>query len=120
MSSRHPRRHKDSKTESNERHPVATLPNGAKGYKKIGLSELPTIDVHSGPIITNIRDAIIQYCQRELGPISQIFIEGRYKSPATAIIDTVSIMKDVTGVLKEQASARNKQSEQMSRMRSTI
>lgn len=40
---------------------------GTKGYKKIYLPELPIIDIDPGHIISNIRDAIIQYRQREMG-----------------------------------------------------
>ena len=81
-------------------------PSAAKGYRKIHLSELPIIDLNSGPIITHIRDALSQYCQRELGPISNIFTEGRYRPPATADFNAAEIEADPTGVRKEVASAR--------------
>ena len=83
MAARHPprNRQKDAKTDSKDRGAATLLPAGTKGYKKIHIAELPIIDVNSGPNISNIRDALIQYCQREIGPIAGIFTEGMYKAP---------------------------------------
>ena len=74
---------------------------GTKAYKKIHISELPIIDLNSGPIISQIMEAIVQYCQRELGPMAGIFIEGSYRTPATASYNLQEIKK-------EEASARIK------------
>ena len=48
---------------------------GVKSYKKIAIPELPVIGLNDGPNILHIRDALIQYCERELGTISGIFSE---------------------------------------------
>ena len=86
-------------------------PAGIKSYKKIFLPELPIIDINSGHNISSIRDALIQYCQRELGPISSIFIDLKYKKPATATFDAAAVTADTSGVLKEQASAKLKRAD---------
>ena len=103
MSSRHSKSpHRDSKP-SDSKDPG--YPAGAKAYQKISISGLPKIN--DGPNILHIRDALIKYCQRELGPISGIFIEGKYKTPATASYDPSEIEGDKTGIKKDLASARN-------------
>ena len=68
MSSRHPRQaQRAPRPEAAETAEGDTnhFP-GAKGYKKIYITELPIIDLNSGPNISHIREAIIQYCHREL------------------------------------------------------
>ena len=84
---------------------------GTKAYKKIHISELPIIELNSGPVISQIREALIQYCQRELGPIAGIFIEGNYRPPATASYNIEEIKADSTGLRKEEASARIKRAD---------
>ena len=84
---------------------------GAKTYQKIAISGLPKIALNDGPNILHIRDALIQYCQRELGPISGIFLEGRYRSPATASYDPAEIEADKTGIKKDLASAKLKRAD---------
>ena len=113
MAARHPprNRQKDAKADNKDRGAATALPAGTKGYKKIHISELPIIDVNSGPNISNIRDALIQYCQREIGPIAGIFTEGKYRLPATATWDAAAVSADATGVLKEQASAKLKRAD---------
>ena len=109
MSSRHHRqRPRDAKQDHKE---ASGLPLGMKGYKKIFLPELPIIDLNSGSNISNIRDAIVQYCQREVGPISQMLIDGHYKAPATATFDAIEVAADPTGVRKDQAAARLKRAD---------
>ena len=113
MSSRHPRqaqrapRPEAAKTAEGDTNHIP----GAKGYKKIYITELPIIDLNSGPNISHIREAIIQYCQRELGSIAGIFIEGIYSPPATASYNVEEIKADSTGLKKEEASARIKRAE---------
>ena len=41
-----------------------------RGYRKDHPTGLAIIDITSGPVITQIRDAIQVYCQREICPIS--------------------------------------------------
>ena len=84
---------------------------GLKAYKKIHISELPIIELNSGPIISQIREALIQYCQRELGPIAGIFMEGSYRPPATALYNLEEIKADSTGLKKEEASSRIKRAD---------
>ena len=109
MSSRH---HKPS---HKEHEPLDGKDNreaqGQKNYKKIYRPDLPIIDLNSGPNISHIREAITQYCQRELGPISNIFLEGRYRAPATATYDLVEIAADSSGLKKDQASTRIKRAD---------
>ena len=62
--------HRASKSVDKDTRSTDAEPSGAKGYKKIYLPELPIIDLNSGSIITHIRDALRQYCQRELGPMA--------------------------------------------------
>ena len=78
---------------------------GAKAYQKIAIPGLPKIALNDGPNILHIRDALIQYWQRELGPISGIFLEGKYRSPATASYDPAEIEADKSGIKKDLASA---------------
>ena len=112
MASKQPRHHnKISKADHKGPGVAPALPAGIKGYKKIYPAELPVIDISSGHNITNIRDALIQYCQRELGPISSIFTELKYKAPATATFDAAAVTADTSGVLKEQASAKLKRAD---------
>ena len=111
MSSRHPRqaqrapRPEAAKTAEGDTNHIP----GAKGYKKIYITELPIIDLNGGPNISHIREAIIQYCQRELGSIAGIFIEGIYSPPASYNVE--EIKADSTGLKKEEASARIKRAE---------
>ena len=106
MSSRHPRQ-----AQRAPRPEAAKTAEGAKGYKRIYITELPIIDLSSGPNISHIREAIIQYCHRELGSIAGIFIEGIYSPPATASYNVEEIKADNTGLKKEEASARIKLAE---------
>ena len=58
MAARHPPRNRQKDAKDNKDRGAATaLPAGTKGYKKIHITELPIIDVNSGPNIPNIRDA---------------------------------------------------------------
>ena len=84
---------------------------GAKAYQKIAISGLPKIALKGRPNILHIRDALIQYCQRELGPISGIFLEGKYRSPTTASYDPAEIEAGKTGIMKDLASAKMKRAE---------
>ena len=111
--SRHPKSHQrgPKASDTKDEKEITSNPGGAKSYKKIHLPELPTIDLNSGPNISHIREAITQYCQRELGPISNIFLEGKYRPPATAEFDPAEVEADRPGVKKEVASARLKRAE---------
>jgi hypothetical protein len=80
-------------------------------YQKIFVPGLPKIGLNDGPNILHIRDASIQYCQRELGPITGIFLDGKYKSPATASYDPNIVAADKTLILKDQASAKLKRAD---------
>ena len=81
------RRHKRKDPKADHKGATPAPPAGAKGYNKISLPELPIIDVNIGHNISNIRDAIVQYWQRELGPTSGIFTDLKYKEPAEATFD---------------------------------
>jgi hypothetical protein len=108
MASKQPKTQKDPKlNEAKEPGHLA----GTKTYQKMSIPGLPKIGLNDGPNILHIRDALIQYCQRELGPISGIFLEGRYKAPATASYDRDAIIADKSGILKDQASTRIKRAE---------
>lgn len=58
----------------------ATAPH-LNGIKKIHPEFLPVIAATSGPTINQIRDALMTYCQRELGSISKIFTSGEFEPP---------------------------------------
>jgi hypothetical protein len=60
-------------------------PAGVESYKKIAIPELPIIGLNDGPNILHIRDALIEYCERELGLISGIFIDGKYENIKTRL-----------------------------------
>lgn len=70
-----------------------TIPH-AKSYKKIHNPELPIIDLTSGPNISNIRDALTHYCERELGSISRIFEESKYSEVAMPTVDPRTLDKE--------------------------
>jgi hypothetical protein len=91
-------------------------PAGVKSYKKIAIPELPIIGLNDGPNILHIRDALIKYCERELGPISGIFTAGKYKDPATVLYDPEKIAADKSGIAKD---SQPKSSVQMQRMTNT-
>ena len=107
--SRHPKS-QSGNSKSGEGKDPAT-PAGVKSFKKIAIPELPTIGLNDGPNILHIRDALIQYCERELGHISEIFTEGKYKDPAAVSYDPASILADKTGIIKDQISLRLKRAE---------
>ena len=98
----------DKQGKPGNNHPT---PQGSRGYKKIHIPALPSIDVHSGPDIGHIRDALQQYCQREIGEISNIFSDGKYKDPTPVVIVATDFQHDTTGVLKQLAIARLKREE---------
>jgi hypothetical protein len=82
-----------------------------KSYKKIATRELPIIGLNDGPNFLHIRDALIQYCERELGLISGIFIDGKYRDPATVSYDLAIIEADKTGIAKDQVCAKLKRTD---------
>ena len=82
--------------------------NPPTGFTKIHIPALPTIDLNSGPHIPRIRDALQQYCQREIGEIADIFTDGKYKDPVTAAFDSTEFDNDTHGILKQLAIARLK------------
>ena len=63
-------------------------------FKKINPSELPVIDINCGGNISHIKNALTAYCQKELGAISKIFIEGRYQDEITVSYDPKSLDSD--------------------------
>jgi hypothetical protein len=72
----------------------------SKTLQKIFPAGLPIIDVTSGPDIIQIRDAIQTYCQKEIGPISDIFIDGKFAEKKFIHKDIDKITKDDTGIEK--------------------
>lgn len=108
MSHRHNTARKDSSTKNV---PAPVDKQAKSGYKKIHIPALPSIDVQSGPDIGHIRDALQQYCQREIGDISNIFSDGKYKDPVPVVIVATDFQHDTTGVLKQLAIARLKREE---------
>ena len=81
------------------------------GFKKIHIPALPTIGLLDGPNIPYIRDALQHYTQREIGQIADIFTEGRYREPDTAIYSSEDFDTDTTGIKKQLAIARWKREE---------
>ena len=79
-----------------------------KGFQKIHPAGLPQIHVTSGPIITQIRDAIQIFCQREIGPISDIFTDGKYFTRPETEFGSKEILEDLTGILKARLLSRLK------------
>lgn len=63
------------KTQGQSQSPV--LPH-EKGFKKGNHANLPIIDLSSGPNTSNVKDALLHYCERKLGPISRTFEEPRH------------------------------------------
>ena len=52
-------------------------------FRKINPPELPVIAIDCAGNITHIRNALITYCQKELGSISTMFIDGKYQESIT-------------------------------------
>ena len=107
--SRHPKSQTGNSKPGEGKDPATAV--GVKSFKKIAIPELPTIGLNDGPNILHIRDALIQYCERELGHISEIFTDGKYKDPATVLYDPASIVADKTGIIKDQISLKMKRAE---------
>lgn len=82
-------------------------------FKKINPSELPTIGINSGGNISHIKNALITYCQKELGPISKIFSEMRYQDEITVEYDAASLSeaKDPLGIGKARIIGKMKQAD---------
>ena len=61
-------------------------------FKKIDPSELPIIGINSGGNISHIiKNALITYCQKELGPIYKIFTELAYRPDITVDYDEADL-----------------------------
>jgi hypothetical protein len=82
-------------------------------FKKINQPELPTIDINCGGNISHIKNAIVAYCEKERGPISKIFTEGRYQDEIVVTYDPVSLCKenDPLGINKARVIGQAKQSD---------
>ena len=70
--------------------------------KKIHPKFLPVIGHNSENSIIQIRDALITYCQREIGPISKMFTAGKFDPPPHIVFDSkdFSAASDPSGILK--------------------
>ena len=70
--------------------------------KKIHPEFLPVIGHNSGNSIIQIRDALITYCQREIGPISKMFTAGKFDPPPEIVFDPKDFTAtlDPSGILK--------------------
>ena len=70
--------------------------------KKIHPEFLPVIGHNSGNSIIQIRDALITYCQREIGPISKMFTAGKFDPPPDIVFDPkdFSAASDPSGILE--------------------
>jgi hypothetical protein len=69
--------------------------------RSMGAPTLPTlkyigrsIPINCAGNIMHIRNALITYCQRELGLISRMFIDGRYQENITTEYDPESLTKE--------------------------
>ena len=60
-------------------------------YRKIHPAELPTITADSGSQISLISAALTTYCQKELGPISEIFEKLAYNEPLYSDVDLTKL-----------------------------
>lgn len=63
-------------------------------YRKIHPAELPTITADSGSQISLISAALTAYCQKELGPISEIFEKLAYNEPLHSDVDLTKLGTD--------------------------
>jgi hypothetical protein len=72
----------------------------SRTLQRIFPAGLPIIDVTSGPDILQIRDAIQTHCQKEIGPISDIFTDGKFAEKKVIHKDIEKITKDDTGIEK--------------------
>ena len=61
--------------------------------RKINPSDLPVITINCAGNTTHIRNALITYCQRELGPISKV-IDGGYQENTTIEYNPESLSKE--------------------------
>lgn len=112
---------KEKKPDTPERkndHRSPRKPSSTEGinpqiFKKINPPELPVITITSGGNISHIGNALTTYCQRELGPISRIFSEGRYQEDITVSYDEkdLSKEKDPHGLEKARIIAKMKQAD---------
>jgi hypothetical protein len=82
-------------------------------FKKINPPELPTIDINCGGNISHIKNALVAYCQKELGPISKIFIDGKYQDEiiVTYDADQLSEKNDPLGLNKARIIGKVKQAD---------
>jgi hypothetical protein len=102
-----PRSHPKPQAEGRGQRPNVQIA-GQKSFANIHPKDLPIIELNSGATISYVRDAIQYHFQKELGEISAIFTEGRYKTPATTVFSSAEIEADVTGILRQQAIAKAK------------
>jgi hypothetical protein len=63
----------------------------ARVFKKIKPSELPVVDINCGGNISHINNALTAYCQKKLGAISKIFVEGRYQDEISMSFDQIVV-----------------------------
>ena len=82
-------------------------------FRKINPPDLPVISINCAGHLTHIRNALITHCQRELGPISKMFIDGKYQEDITVAYDanTLSKEKDPLGLEKSRIISRMKQAD---------
>ena len=82
-------------------------------FRKINPPELPVIGINCAGNITHIRNALITYCQKELGPISKMFIDGKYQESITVQYEASSMTteKDPLGLKRASIMNRMKQAD---------
>ena len=76
-------------------------------FKKINPPELPVIGINCAGSITHIRNALITYCQKELGPISKMFIDGKYEDSITVEYEASSMTAEKDPLGLKRASIMN-------------
>ena len=112
---------KNTKTVAHDKKPDSSHAKKAAGaditkphvFKKINPPELPVIDINCGGNISHIKNALIAYCQKELGPISKIFTEGRYQDEITVNYSAASLSEenDPLGLNKARIIGKMKQAD---------
>ena len=117
--SRHPAVHKKGSTPEEKNDHKGFKKNGSTDitnpqvFRKINPPDLPVISINCAGNITHIRNALITYCQRELGPISKMFIDGKYQKSIDIEYNPDSLTKerDPLGLQKARLVNQMKQAD---------
>ena len=111
--SRNPTLHKEGSTPEEKNDHRSSKKTGSTDitnpqvFRKINPPELPVIGINCAGNITYIRNALITYCQKELGRISKMFIDGKYQESITVQYEASSMTTEKDPLGLKRASIMN-------------